>query len=266
MLAAKRQEMIKELLLEKKTVTVSEVSSLLKVSEETVRRDFTELEKRGFLEKKYGGAILARRAKSVISNTMLQRIFKENKQIIATRVRQLIHEGDVIFLDSTTTSLQICEYISEMHITVITNSLDIMSYLSDNSNIYLIGVGGDFYPRNRSFLGKNAIEMMQNYYIDKAFVSPKSLDMEFGMTHTHQTTVSLLQLVMRQSQNVIIVADHSKLNRISLNKLWNFEKVDYFVTDNELETNWKLFLEGHGIPYIDSDEQKNLDEDEIENK
>lgn len=260
MLAVTRHEIIKELLLEKKTIQVSEVSKLLEVSEETVRRDFSEMEKHGLLKKIHGGAVLTNRVQSYVDNTTLKRIFRENKEIMAKRAKFLINDGDSIFLDSTTTSLQLSEVVIDRNVTIITNSVDIMNYLSNFDNIHLVGIGGEYYSQNRCFIGKDAMEIIGNYHIDKAFISPKSLDMEWGVTHVNQNSVAFLQMVLKRSKYKILVVDHSKFNKVSLLKLGDFRSIDYLITDKELSEEWQDFLEDEQIVYVDDDNPREVEQ------
>lgn len=253
MLAAVRLEKIKELLLQNKVIKVSEISKELGVSEETIRRDFTELEKEGVLTKIHGGALLASKVQSAVKNSTLKGIFKENKEIIANRAEKFVQTGDVVFLDSTTTSLQIAEKLSSYGITVITNSVEIMYYLRDFNNINLLGVGGEYLSINDSFIGKDALETIKNYNIDKAFVSPRSLDTEKGITHMNQNTAYFLQQVLKQARVKIIAADHSKFNKVSLVKFDDFNLVDCVITDKKVPKVWQAFFEERQIAVVDTD-------------
>lgn len=253
MLPVTRREKIKELLLEKKTVHVSELSSLLEVSEETVRRDLSELEKEGFCQKIHGGATIANRVRSYIDNSTLQNIFKENKATMARRARKLIHDGDSIFLDSSTTSLQIAEAISDMNLIVITNSIDIGSYLSEFNNISLTVIGGNFQARSRSFIGRQSVKFLKDYYFDKAFISCKSIDIEAGCTDVDDEIVHVNATVLNRSQQRIIVADHSKFNKVSFVGLCRLNEVDIIITDNTVDNKWISKCMDLGVKLIDSD-------------
>ena len=94
MLAAVRQEQIKDIILNEKTVSVVRLSELFSVSEETIRRDLNVLEEEGVLIRKHGGAIVANRVLSEVNNNVLERVFVENKQKIALQSRRFIKSGD----------------------------------------------------------------------------------------------------------------------------------------------------------------------------
>lgn len=254
MLQITRHEKIKSLLLENKIVNVSSLSTLLRVSEETIRRDLSVLEKEGFLEKIHGGAVISNRVQTFADNTMLKNIFKKNKQIIAKRARKLINEGDSIYLDSSTTSLQLCEEIKEMRLTILTNSIDILSYLSKYENINLVSTGGQLIHQNRALIGRNAVKFLSNYSFDKCFISPKSIDIVQGATESNDEIVEMNLMALSNSKMKIVLADHSKFYKVSFTKLCPITDVDVIITDEAVSEQWTLYCEEHGIVFIDSDE------------
>lgn len=251
MLPVTRREMIKELLLEKKTVHVSELSKMFGVSEETVRRDLSELEREGFAQKIHGGATITNRVRSYVDNSVLENIFVEHKETIARRAKDLVHEGDSIFLDSSTTCLQMARAISDLNIIVVTNSIDIATYLSKFENINLTVIGGNFDHRSRSFLGRQATGFLNDYYFDKAFISCKSLDMVSGCTDIEDDIVAVKRTVLNRSQQKIVVADHSKFDKVSFIGVCKLTELDVLVTDRPLSDEWSKYLSDSGVRFID---------------
>lgn len=248
-----RREKIKSILLEQKTVHVSKLSKLFDVSEETIRRDLSDLEKEGFLDKIHGGAVLSNRVHSYVDNTVLKTIFKENKQMIARRVKEIINNGDCIYLDSSTTSLTIAEAIQEENLVVVTNSVDIQHYLSTKKNIELVGIGGNYLNQNRSFVGPNAIKQVERYHFDKVFISPKSIDIKSGLTDIDEDIVLLNQTVLNRGAEKIIVVDHSKFNKVSFVHLEDLQRIDTLITDLKVDNKWRTKLEELSVEIIDDD-------------
>lgn len=151
MLAVTRKSEIKDIVLEKKSVTVTELAKIFSVTEETIRRDLKQLESEGFLTRTYGGAFIQDGVENNIDLSIRETAYLKNKQAIASRCRELIHNGDSIFLDSSTTTLTIAKAISDMRLTVVTNSLMIINELCDKANIHLIAIGGQLYSEGKSF-------------------------------------------------------------------------------------------------------------------
>ena len=132
-----RRSEIKKMMYEKREVTVKELSTVFSVSEETIRRDLHALENEGIVTRTYGGAVLQRRVKNIVDRKIVEGLFVESKTIIAKRCAELIKNGDCIFLDSSSTALHICDEITNLRLTVITNSYSVSTRLVELDNIML---------------------------------------------------------------------------------------------------------------------------------
>lgn len=241
MISTIRRNNIKNLMLEKKNMTVTELADIFDVSCQTIRRDLHFLEDEGFVSVAYGGATLEKRVKAHISSQILKSIFVENKTRIAKKCNEFIHDGDCIFLDPSTTALHICDYITNKNITVITNSLNVLSQLSGYDNITLISTGGSFQHNSSCFLGRTAINSLSNYYVDKAFVSCSSLSIDKGLSDGDEQLADIRRLIIKNSNNVYIVADHTKYGKVSFVHICGFDDVDAIVVDNPLPEAWHSF-------------------------
>ena len=150
MLAVTRKTKIKEIILERKSITVLELAKRFSVTEETIRRDFKQLEDEGFLTRTYGGAFIQDGVANNIDLTIRETAYTENKQNIAEKCQNIINNGDSIFLDSSTTALQIAKAIKNMRLTVSSNSLLIINELCEKENIHLVTLGGTYLPDNKA--------------------------------------------------------------------------------------------------------------------
>lgn len=251
MLPEVRSNKIKKLLLEKKSVMVSELAELFQVSEETARRDLRELEAEGFLRRTHGGGILQERVSRNIDTKDLQDIFVESKKIIAERVRKKIHNGDSIFIDSSTTSAFICEEIKTMKLTIISNSIDNLKLLSKYPNISLIGLGGNLSQNGKCFVGRTAIRQLEDYYFDLSIFSCKTLSMSEGVTDSRDDEAEIKRKVAERCNEAMLVADYSKFNKVSFVKISNYTSIDTLVTDRLVTDEWRDFLEMNGVKVID---------------
>jgi len=99
MLAITRKNKIKEITIQKKSVTVSELSEVFNVTEETIRRDLQQLEEEGFLKRIYGGAYIDESVQSDVAVNLREKILVKDKEIIAKECIPFIKDGDSIFLD-----------------------------------------------------------------------------------------------------------------------------------------------------------------------
>lgn len=247
MLSVERKAQIKDIVLEKKSVTVTDLSKKFNVTEETIRRDLKSLEESGVLYRTYGGAYIVDGVTNDINARIRETIFNENKIRIAKISAKMINHGDSIFLDSSTTACSICDEISSKRITVLTNSFLVINHLKDNSNINLIAIGGVFNSTRMSFEGKSAILALERYYVDKAFLSCRSLSMEHGITDASESSAEIRQLMLDHAKEVYLVADISKFGKTSFVTIGNFEKVNAVIVDQTLSFEWHKFFETKNI-------------------
>jgi DeoR/GlpR family transcriptional regulator of sugar metabolism len=162
MLPIARKNKIKELIIEKKSLTVSELTILFKVTEETIRRDLKQLEDEGILTRTYGGAYISEGVQNDVNVNLREHIHVEGKRKIAFQCNTLIQSGDSIFLDASTTSLMIANILEDKKLTVVTNSIKVVNSLIEKTNINIVIIGGTLANSSLSNLGRTAEQMMKN--------------------------------------------------------------------------------------------------------
>ena len=238
MIPAARRHEIRQRILEEKTLTVSAVASALGVSEETVRRDFQQLEREGVLTRTHGGAIIANRVSPQVTNADLEGILVDAKEAIARQALMRLSPRMCVYLDSSTTSLTLARKLKVSPVTVVSNSLAILSELSTRSDVQLVGVGGTLSKTRRCFVGRSAKEMLGNYYFDLVFLSSRSLDLDRGVTDSSDEEIEVKTTVMQRTNRIILLADHSKFGRASFSKICDFEDLDDVITDIKPRKDW----------------------------
>ncbi|WP_070001034.1 DeoR/GlpR family DNA-binding transcription regulator [Cellulosilyticum sp. I15G10I2] len=254
MLALERQKHITEIVEREKSVKVIELSKRFDVTEETIRRDLEKIEKQGILKRTYGGAIFINSASKDTEDTPFSMRLKENitsKQKIAFAVSNMLYDGEVIMLDSSTTCLEVAKNIDKTkRLTIITNSVSILSELSTYEEINVVSTGGTLRKRSLSLIGPTAKDNIKNYYADKAVISCKGAELEKGVMDTNELEVEIKKAMIGCAKEIILAVDSTKMQRISMYKLMEVSKVDYIVTDRELPQEWKNFCENNNIKQI----------------
>ena len=233
MLAIERRACIKETIQEQKSVAVSDLARRFDVTEETIRRDLKVLESQGVLTRTYGGAFIQGGAINEVDVTLRETSYVDAKRQIAAQCLQLIRNGDSIFLDSSTTALEIARAIRDMRLTVLTNSLLIADVLSHSESIRLQVIGGVLQPQSMSFLGEAALAALAPYYVDSAFVSCRSVSLDRGITDSNEQSAAF-----RRAGRVYLVADHTKFGQTSFVQICGFDALAGIVTDQPLSAPW----------------------------
>ena len=249
MITEERQTIIKAELLEKKSISVAELAQRYDVSFETIRRDIKELEKEGIAKKIYGGAVLAERAAGDFRFSDLANIMVDTKQKMAQTAAQAIRRSDCIYIDFSTTCGQMADIIGAMNspVNVMTSSLDVMAKLEDKSHVSLISVGGEWDTENRAFMGTTSVQTLHMYHLDKAFISCRAISMAHGLSDKSGAESELRKAIIESANQVFLVVDHTKFDRMAFVKTAGFEKISAVITDEEPSAEWKHFFKERDI-------------------
>ncbi|API92948.1 MULTISPECIES: DeoR/GlpR family DNA-binding transcription regulator [Virgibacillus] len=236
MLIAERQQNIVRVVNERKSVRVSELSEIFSVTEETIRRDLEKLEKEKKLLRSHGGAI------SMNPSDSLEIPYKEReiinvaeKQNIALEAVKLVKEGDNIILDASTTAWYMAKSLPDIPITVLTNSIKVAMELGDKKQITVISTGGALLGKSLSFVGPLAEASLSNYYVNKAFISCKGLQIERGISESDEQQAKIKKKMIESTSQVYIMVDYSKIGKQAFSLITGIEDVDYIITDTKAD-------------------------------
>lgn len=245
MLAAERRKLILEEVHEKKKVIVGELSKAFDVSEETIRRDLEKLEDDGHVIKSYGGAVINEKSSIDLPFNVRWKANPEGKQKIAKLISREIEDGDHIILDASTTAVFIAKNIKQKrHLTVITNSIEILLELSDVPGWNIIATGGVLRPGTMSLTGKKALDNISSYNADKAFFSCKGIDLEKGITDGNDDSGNVKQNILSSAGKTYLAVDSTKFGKVAFSNICRLSDVDVVVTDKKPDGRWiDVFLE-----------------------
>lgn len=213
-------------------VDVSYLSNLFQVSEMTIRRDLETLEKAGDLIRVHGGAKL--KTKRVYEASIEKRLNtnKKEKMAIAREAAKLVEDGDVIAFDASTTALEVSKLIKDREkLTVVTNNISIAIELADAKNIAVILLGGFLRGKSLSLVGASLQTHLHSIYIDKAFISSKALNFSEGLTDATIDEGEAKQALIDKSNQLYVIADHTKLGKLAFFRVCGKEKIDKIITD-----------------------------------
>jgi DeoR family transcriptional regulator of aga operon len=239
-----RRTMILDMLEGDGQVFVNDLSKQLEVSEVTIRNDLLQLEKKHMLIRARGGAIKANRVGIDYELSKKHKLNLEQKQRIGRKAASLIEDGDTIIIDSGTTTMEMTNNISpESRVTVITNALNIANRLAHIQNKEVIIPGGFLRKESLSLVGSPAEKNFKNYLSDKLFLGVDGLDIEYGLMTPNIEEAHLNQTMIDISQQVIVLADSSKIFKRSLAIICPISKINTIVTNHGIPLNYKVNLE-----------------------
>ncbi len=229
-------------------VTVTEVCEMFDVSEATARRDLELLAGKGKIQRVHGGAVSLK--SSPPENPVYQRLSDqpEEKQRIGVAAAALLSAGDTVFLGSGTTTLEVARQISrEIELTVITNSLLIINQLQDYAQISLVSLGGILRPSELSMIGHITENNLESLHTDKVIIGINGIDINRGLTNHFLPETVIDRKILNLGEEVIVVADHTKCERISTVQVGPISSMNTLVTDIEAPVEFVENLRQLGI-------------------
>ncbi|MBR0093761.1 MAG: DeoR/GlpR transcriptional regulator, partial [Synergistaceae bacterium] len=229
-----RLEHIKQVIQLEKKISVAELSTDFKVTPETIRRDLARLEADGIVTRTYGGAVL-NEARVIENSSFLLRAshHRQEKKIIADLVRGLVPKRGVIAADASSTVVEAVSFLSnEPNITILTNSTQIINEFSDSS-FRIVSTGGTVNKSTFSMQGSIVRNVLKSLYVDVVLLSCKALNLAGGIFDSNEDEAEIKKLMVERGQKIILLADHSKFDKVAFVKLLDFERLDVLVTDRE---------------------------------
>ncbi|WKY47786.1 DeoR/GlpR family DNA-binding transcription regulator [Eubacteriaceae bacterium ES3] len=213
MLSQQRYTKILQRLNEKKTITVSELSRELNISESTIRRDLTSLDKEGKLKKIHGGATAIGGAYLVQDDEVRLRSnrFPEEKRQIGLMAASQIDNKDFIYIDAGTSTEAMIEFIEAAQAVFVTNGMDIAAKLI-KKGLRVIIIGGEIKPLTNAVVGIEAVNGLKKYHFSKGFFGTNGIDYEAGFSTPDPNEAQVKKEALLRCKKSFILADPSKFN------------------------------------------------------
>ena len=236
MLSAGRRRGIVDYVERSGDVTVESLSEAFEVSPATIRRDLTQLDRQGLIERAHGGAAPKShgRLPGMPEPPILQRSTMQvsEKRAIGRAAAFYVDDGDVIVVSGGTTTAQMIPYIADRrNLTVITNHLNIASLLAAHPDITTVILGGTLRHTEMSMLGILTEDALRNLRADKLFMGTPAVDPEYGFSADDMTEVQSDRNIMAIVCEVTILADHTKFGRTATLRQAPITGVRRVVTD-----------------------------------
>ncbi len=234
-----RRKMIISYLKRKKSCTLKDLMEEFSVSAATIHRDAALLASRDAIERVRGGLVYNDAPDATGSSAAFQeRVVANRREKIAAAKKALAHieEGDIVFLDSSTTIYELALLLTHAafdHLTVITNAIAVMNlFRKFPPHWSMIGLGGNFDPQLNSILGVSAIEHLSRFNVTKAFISAFGLDDKTATTN-HEQQAEILRRVLDAADRRYLIIDHTKLGRKGIYRIAARGGFDAILTDKK---------------------------------
>jgi DeoR/GlpR family transcriptional regulator of sugar metabolism len=239
------------LLKERDYCSVVEMSQLLNVSPMTIRRDLHMLHEKQIIEVTYGGArfIASKRFEPDFDIRAHEHLAE--KQAIGKLAAELfIEEGDVVGIDSGSTTLEIVRNLPNIPLTIVTHSLAAANVVAQNRRYSLIMLGGVLQHEANCLCGPQAIAALHTLYINKLFLSASGLLPPDGLSCNNLPDAEVKQALISSSRKTILCMDSSKVGRAYLARFATLNAIDTLITDNGISDESRQAIEQQQIQII----------------
>lgn len=246
-----RQKQILSLLTRQGRLSVNEIVARFSVSEATVRRDLETLASQGKVQRVHGGVIFVEQAPPEMPILERESEQVDEKVLIGRATADLIADKETVFLGSGTTVLEVARNLrNHKALTVITNSLPVLNMLAGIKEITAISLGGTLRDSELSFIGHITEQALTEIRADKVIMGTRGVSLEHGLTNDYLEETLTDRAILKIGREVIIVADHSKINRVSTALLAPLTTVHTFVTDSKADKKFLQVLKKQDIKVV----------------
>ena len=232
LLGEERKLRILELVEQRRAIRVRDLSSRLRASVASIRRDLDDLERSGRLRRTHGGAVSNEAAAFEPSLAEKADQRSSAKTAIATAALRLIEANTTILLDAGTTTLQIARQLKKRQdVKIVTNAPNLATELAE-AKVDVLVTGGTLRPRTMALVGPLAENALAGLHVDKLFLGANGVDLAKGVTTPNLVEAETKKAMLQCAKEVVLVVDSSKLGEVTFAQVCTLERLHRFITDD----------------------------------
>ncbi len=251
MIAQERRRLVFEATEASGVVSVRDLAARFDVADITIVRDLQQLEQEGLVRRVRGGAISVRGASYEPPIKAREAQLLEEKRRIAARAAELVRDGDSLLLDVGTTTLEVARALrGRRNLTVVVSNLWAALELANQPAIQVIIVGGRLRTSELSMVGHLAESTLREFHVDKAFIGVGGISFEHGLTEFNYEEAGAKQAMLGRADRRIVVADHSKFDKVMLNAVAPLTAIETLITGSDVDEETVTQLRRLGVEVI----------------
>lgn len=251
LLAEPRRMKILEWLQEEGSARVRDLSAAFAVSEATIRQDLERLDTEGYITREHGGAYLKSVPQQVESMSLHHVQNMDRKRKIGQAAAALVGDSETIIIDSGTTTTQFAENLRpRQNLNIITNALNIALLLGGNPTNTVHMPAGQFKAPTLSLSGEKSVDFFVGIYAEKLFLATAGIAFDAGLTYPAIGDIYVKRAMIKAASKVYLLADSTKIGRMSFSSLGGVELVHTLITDDGISAEDVAGFEKRGIEVI----------------
>jgi DeoR/GlpR family transcriptional regulator of sugar metabolism len=248
-LVEKRRQKVLDLVSERGFIALTELTRAIEASESTLRRDLDYWHQQGLIRRTHGGAIYVGDSNELPALEERTAKQMDEKRAIAKTAADRLRDGDTVLLDGGTTTLEVARLLVGRRLQIVTNSLPIAALFANNRETDLVILGGYVYPRTGVALGPFTVRMLQDVHVHQLVMSVGGITAK-GLFNSNLLLVETERQMMRCADEVVVVADHTKIGRQALAFLCELSEIDTLIVDRELTAKQREMLDQAGARLV----------------
>jgi DeoR/GlpR family transcriptional regulator of sugar metabolism len=249
--ARERQEHIARLIEEHGRARVSDLATQFGVSGVTIRKDLVVLESEHRLVRTHGGAIAVDRSRPELAFEIRERLQADEKLWIGTVAAALVHDGESIVMDASTTALSVARQLKARggwsQLTVITNGLRLASELAGHPGITVLMLGGRVRWEALSVVGQLGDGLFSRINVQKAFLGAAGFTVESGLADATDEEAQIKRSMVAAAREIIAIVDHTKWERAAFATFCPTDQINLVLTDEAAPEAMTRALTGRGV-------------------
>ncbi len=252
-----RHNEIIKLLASSSFISVTKLSQIFEVSEMTIRRDLTQLEKDNQVKRVFGGVVSKDLSTVEPSYNDREQKAREEKNYIANLASDFVIDNTIIGVDCGSTCLELVRHLMNRKLTIVTNSLRIMNLCMESETLNLIIPPGTLRKSEGSIIGSKTVKFFDEIHLDQSFIGVGGVDIDFGCSDYSLEDVEVKKAMINCSDEILVLADKLKLGKKTCSRICKLEDVDILITNKDLEEEYQNKLITAGVKFIYSKEKGN---------
>jgi DeoR family fructose operon transcriptional repressor len=245
--AAQRQQLLLQTLRSAGRIDVTDMAEQLAVSTETIRKDLSELERQGLLHRVHGGAVAVEELSFEPAVAARTEYTDEKRRIGRAALAEVPDEGAVL-VDAGSTTACLAELIpGDRDLSVFTSALTIALTLATRPRLTVHTLGGRVRSRTFAEVDNWAVRALSEIRVDVAFLGTNGFTVEDGLRTPDESEATVKRLMLKAARRRVLLADHSKVGRISLYKYGDLSEIDLLITDTGMSDTEARRFEDVGV-------------------
>lgn len=253
MTSRQRREAVHSLVMHHRELAADDIARRVSVSLATVRRDLAALERRGLVERTWGGARIRSTVHYLDDFAEAADRHASAKRSVAAAAASLVEPGMVVGLSGGTTCTELARWLRAKDITVVTNAVNAAIELFNHGKTRVIVTGGSMNAYSYELVGEMATATLHEHRLDLCFVGCSGITPDFGYSMRDRPEATVARAFHTVSERTVVVADHSKVGRKTLARFAPLGTVPHLITDRGIDPESLRTLEGEGVHVVVAD-------------